>query len=130
MATHTYKPTVEIGNQSIGAAAASSYSGTGVAFIDGETIATATTDAQINVAIDVSAVNSFVLVSTQAVTIETNSGSEADNTISLKANVPYIWNTDSYDSFLLTADVTALFVTNASGATATLHCHAVMDATP
>lgn len=130
MATHTLRPTVNVGGREIGAAVDATYSGTGGSFIDGETVATAQTDSLINIAIDVSAVKSFILVSTQAVTIETNSGSAADDTIVLKANKPYIWNTDSYDSFLLGTDVTAFYVTNASGATATIHCFQVCDATP
>lgn len=95
-----------------------------------ESITTATTDGPIVVAIDVSAVKSFYLVSDQAVTIETNSGSAADDTIVLKAAIPYIWNTDSYDAFLLGTDVTVIYVTNASGATATIELRCIQDATP
>jgi hypothetical protein len=95
-----------------------------------ETVANGQTDKQINVAIDVSAVKSIIIKSTQDVTLETNSGSAADDTINLLANVPYIWNTDSYDAFLLGTDVTALFITNASGASADISVDAVLDATP
>lgn len=130
MATHTFKPSVNVGGREIGPAVASQYTGTGGSFIDGEVVANAQTDKEIVIAIDVSAVTSFVLLSTQDVTIETNDGSSPDDTISLKANVPYIWNEDSYDSFLLTADVTSIFVTNASGAAATIHCFQICDATP
>lgn len=106
------------------------YTGTGVALIDGETVANGQTDDEIIVAIDVSAVKAFYLVSDQPVTFETNSGSAADNTISLLAGVPYVWTEDSYDSFLLDTDVTSVFITNASGSTATIYLKALMDATP
>lgn len=106
------------------------YSGTGIALIDGETVANGQTDDEIIVAIDVSAVKAFYLVSDQPVTFETNSGSTPDNSISLLAGVPYIWTEDSYDTFLLDTDVTSVFITNASGATATIYLKALMDATP
>ena len=95
-----------------------------------ESVADSETDYDIVVAIDVSAVKSFYIVSDQTVTVETNSGSEADDTLSLVAGVPYVWNTDSYDSFQLGTDVTVLYVTNASGSTANIELRCVMDATP
>lgn len=95
-----------------------------------ETVANGQTDSAIVFALDVSACKSFFAVSDKAVTLETNSGSAADNTIALAANVPYFWNVNSYDSFLLDTDVTAIYITNASGATATIKIHALTDATP
>jgi hypothetical protein len=94
------------------------------------TVANGQTDFNIAVGIDVSAVQSFFLVSSQAVTIETNNGSTPDDTIVLKAGVPYEWNTDSYDTFKLDTDVTSLKVTNASGASADVELYALIDATP
>lgn len=95
-----------------------------------EEIATGQTDKLVVVAIDVSAVKSFYMVSDVAVTVETNSGSAADDTIALKAGVPYVWNTDSYDAFLLGTDVTALYITNASGSTSHFELRCISDATP
>ena len=95
-----------------------------------EAIADSVTDGQINVAVDFSAVKSFLLVSDQDVTIETNDGTTPDDTLSLLAGVPYIWNTDSYDTFLITVDITAIFVTNVSGETANILLEALVDATP
>lgn len=95
-----------------------------------EDIATAITDGPIIVAIDVSAVESFLLVSNQDVTIETNNATTPSDTINLLAGVPYIWTTDSYDTLKLTVDVTIIYVTNASGATATIQIEALVDATP
>jgi hypothetical protein len=105
------------------------YTGSSKVSLD-ETVASGSTDLLINVAIDVSAVKSFILLSDQAVTIETNNGAAPDNTIVLVANVAYVWTTDSYDTFKLTVDVTKIYVTNASGSTATIKLEALVDATP
>lgn len=95
-----------------------------------ETVATAQTDSLIAFTLDVSACKAFRIVSSAAITVETNSGSAADNTLTLAANEPYEWNVDSEHTFLLTADVTGLYITNASGATATIQIFAAVDATP
>jgi hypothetical protein len=95
-----------------------------------ESVANGATDFAIAAAIDVSAVKAFYLLSDQAVTIETNSGSAADDTLTLVANRPYEWDTDSEDAFLLGTDVTSLFVTNASGSTANITLRCGSDATP
>jgi hypothetical protein len=82
------------------------------------------------VAIDVSTVKSIVLASDQDVTVKTNDAGTPDDTIALKAGVPYVWNTDSYDTLLLTVDVTAFHVVNASGEEATLEMECLVDPTP
>lgn len=105
-------------------------SATGEVNINAESIATAETDYEIIWACDVSALTSLYIVSTQDVTFETNDGVAPDNTIALRADEPYIWHTNSYDSCLLTVDVTSIFITNASGATATLDIRSLQDATP
>jgi len=128
LATHTITHIYQVSGETL--TADKTYSASNRTDVVGETIAGNTTDRQISVAIDVSAVKSFFLLSDQAVTVETNSGSAPDDTITLKAGVPYVWNTDSYNSFLLTADVTALFVTNSGEQTATLQLRCIQDATP
>jgi hypothetical protein len=128
MATH--KVTLAVEGSGVSLTKDISNTQAGVALIDGETVATAETDYEINFDLDVSACKSFYLVSDQAVTFETNSGAAPDNTISLRANEPYLWHTNAYDSFLLTVDVTSVFITNASGATATIYCVALFDVTP
>lgn len=100
----------------------------GVSLIDGETVATAETDYELDFDLDVSLCKSFYLESDQDVTFETNSGAAADDTIALLANKPYQWHVDAYDSFLLGTDVTSVFITNASGETATIFCVALFDA--
>lgn len=110
--------------------ASNAYSGTGEANILAESVPDSTTDQQVNVAIDVSAIQSVYILSDQALTVETNNGTTPDDTITLVANTPYIWHTGSYFTNLLTTDVTALFLTNASGSTATFDLRCVYDSTP
>lgn len=98
--------------------------------IEDEPIADSETDFAVAFTLDVTACKAFFMVSTQDVTIETNDGATPTDTISLVANVPYMWTDASYHAFLLTADVTGLFVTNASGATANLTVFALSDPSP
>lgn len=127
--THTVRPSIDLGGGDSPVIPSQSYSSSSrVSFT--ETVANSSTDYEIALTLDVTAVVSFFLMSDKNVTLETNSGSAADNTIALVANVPYIWNTGSYDAFLLDTDVTSVFITNASGASAIVQCEAVFDSTP
>lgn len=95
-----------------------------------DTIADSVTDQDAVVAIDVSEVQLFYMMSTQDLTVETNDSGSPDDTIALKANKPYIWWADHYDSFLLTVDVTVLYLTNASGSSAEFALRCLVDASP
>ncbi len=106
----------------------------GVALLDAEPVADSTTDFVVGFELDVSAVKSFYLNSSQDVLLDTNvdvpnPGVDGD-VISLLADIPYIWHATDYNSFLLTVDVTDLRFTNASGAIATIDCVALYDASP
>ncbi len=88
-------------------------------------------DTLIVASLDVSAVKSLFLLSDQDVSFETNATDHTGgNIIALKANIPYVWHTNAYASFLLTLDVTAIYITNASGSSANIKLRAVVDATP
>lgn len=89
-----------------------------------------TTDQLVSLTIDVSEVEAIMFLADQDLTIETNSGSAADDTLALKANAPYIWHPDKIDAFKLGTDVTALYVSNAGATAATLKIRALIDATP
>ena len=103
---------------------------TGVAIIDNEQITTGTTDGEVLFALEFANCTMFYLVSDQDVTFETNDGAAADDTIALLADIPYVWHTNSYDTFLITADIiTNVFITNVSGETASIYCVALFDAT-
>lgn len=88
------------------------------------------TDMLVDLALNVSEIKSVFITSDQDLTLETNDGSTPDDTLSLVADVPYVWHENSYFSNLLTTDITALYLTNASGATANFKLEAVYDATP
>lgn len=94
-----------------------------------ESIADGQTNKQVAFTLDVSQLKAIVINSSQNVTLETNSGSAADETIALLADVPYVWHYQSYHPCLLATDITALFITNASGSAATLQIEALYDAT-
>lgn len=93
-------------------------------------VADESTDLAINIAIDVSALKLLYLVSDYDLTIETNDGSDPDDTLTLKAGKPLVWHEDCGYSNPLGTDVTALYATNASGADATLYIKTLQDATP
>jgi len=89
------------------------------------------TDLQVNLEIDITQIKAIYIVSTQNVTLETNSGSTPTDTIALLANKPYVWFSDSYFVNKLTADVTTgIFLTNASGSAAVVDIALTHDATP
>lgn len=95
-----------------------------------EPIPDSSSDLEIELVIDVSQVQGILLVSDQDVTIETNDGSSPDDTISLKAGIPYVWYDGKYDALVFGSDVTSIFVTNASGSDARLQMLCVVDPTP
>jgi hypothetical protein len=94
-----------------------------------ESIPNASTDLQVACAFDVSKVESIMILSDQNVTLETNSGGSPANTINLLANVPYVWQKATYLANLFTTNVTSWFLTNSSGANATLKARILTDPT-
>lgn len=126
MFSHTITEKLEVGNTLINKTTVQTAAAT--QSIE-ESFADATTDGLLAFTLDVSQCKSFYMVSTQDITIETNDGTTPGNTINLVAGVPYLWHADSYQAFLLTVDVTALYITNASGQTATLQIEVLFDPT-
>lgn len=95
-----------------------------------EVVLAAGTDFLINDNFPFANVKSFVVTSDQDVSLKTNSTSSPGNTLALKANVPYIWNSDSYDTFKITVDVTKWYATNAGAVNANLKFRRLSDPTP
>lgn len=93
-----------------------------------ESIPANQTNLQLTYTLDVSAVKSFFMVADVAMIVETNSGSSPTNTITLVADQPYEWITGDYATFLLTGDVTALFITNTTAGELEIRC--IVDPTP
>jgi hypothetical protein len=95
-----------------------------------EIILAAAVDFLVNANFLVANVKSVVITSDRDVTLETNNGTTPGNTLALKASVPYIWNTDSYDSLKLTVDVTKFYFTNAGANPANVSVRIIYDPTP
>lgn len=92
-------------------------------------VADSVTDGLHAMVLDVTQVKSVIITSNKAVTLEFNNSGVGVPEIVLVANMPYLWTTNSYDSLILTADVTALYITNASGSTAKVQIRALIDPT-
>ncbi|HUU34156.1 MAG TPA: hypothetical protein VMW48_08830 [Vicinamibacterales bacterium] len=95
-----------------------------------EAIASNATDFEIACVLATAEIAGLWMECDQAVTVETNDATAADDTITLRANEPLAWYTNCYYTSLLTADVTALFVTCATGTTGTFKMRCLYDATP
>jgi len=95
-----------------------------------ETIPAESADLEIIFTLDFSACVFFYIMCDRDLVVETNSASVPDDTLTLVANMPYIWHTDSLPPFLITADITSLFATLAAGADATLVIESLSDPTP
>jgi hypothetical protein len=93
-----------------------------------ESIAASQTNLQLNYALDVSAVKSFYMVASVDMLVETNSGGSPVDTINLRANEPYDWHVNAYNTFKFGTDITALFITNTLAGTLEIRC--VVDVTP
>lgn len=83
------------------------------------------TDATQNISVDNGTCTGLTAAPTSAGTL-----TAGNDTIALLANVPYVWTTNSYATSLLTVDVEAIAITNASGSAALVNIHSVIDATP
>lgn len=84
------------------------------------TVAGSTTDYEVALAIDVSDLDRLIITSDgKDITIETNSGSAADDTLTIKNGRPFIWKKDDGFANPLGTDVTSIFITN-SGAGSTI----------
>lgn len=96
-----------------------------------EAIPDSSTDLEVTWGADVSAMQAFLMVADGALTVETNSGSSADDTFNLVADTPIHWTTGSGITNPFTTDVTTnLFVTNSSGSSVTLTIKMIQDPTP
>lgn len=94
-------------------------------------VANGQTNQQISLSgIDKSQLKGVFIVSDQDVLIEFNSDTGSGGALQLESNIPYVWMVGDVNSLLITADVTAVYVTNASGASANIYFYFLHDATP
>ena len=92
-----------------------------------ETVADATTDGEVAISIDVSQLKAFGMISTQDLTVKTNSSGAPQETFNLTAGEMVFFREG--DAAIFAGDVTAFFVTNSSGAAATFSVIAGIDPT-
>lgn len=118
---------IEIGGTTV--IKSNTYTGTAELKVS-EPVADSETDKEIQCAIDVSAIQALLIVSTQTVTLEINDGAGGGGTLALVADEPVVWHVGSVYTNLLAVDVTSIFITNSSGSTAQVSVYTVTDATP
>jgi hypothetical protein len=97
-----------------------------------EAIPANATNVLMTVALDVSAMKAFYLLSDVACTIKTNSSGSPADTITVAAGVPMLWDV-AHEGALpnpFGTDVTAFYVTTASTVGGTLSFYALSDPTP
>lgn len=92
-------------------------------------IANGQTNKLIAAVLDVSQVKGLVLMATKEMTLKTNDTGLPGNTIVLQPNIPRVFTGEAGEVSPLTVDVTAFYVTNASGEDGTFHAKAIYDAT-
>jgi hypothetical protein len=96
-----------------------------------ESVPGESTDLEIALVVDVSAIEAYYFKCDRACTIKTNAGGEgADNTLALVAGEPQVWAKTNGVVNPLDTDITAIFVTVAAGTAATLEIEILEDPTP
>lgn len=123
----TIKESIEIGGETF--VFANTYTASARTSVR-DTIDTGETVFEIAVHIDIAELKALFIVSTQTITVKTNSSGDPDDTFEMIAGEPLIWHTASIHTKPLTVDVASVFVANSSGETATLSFFAITDATP
>lgn len=94
------------------------------------TVGIGATNLQAGLLVDVSALKAILLLADQSLTVKTNDGSSPDQTLSLAAGVPFFWQANCGITNPLTDDISALYITNASGVATTLYIRVLQDGTP
>ena len=103
--------------------------GTGGLLVD-ESIADAQTNKLVSLAFTLAALKVIAILSTRAITVKTNDSGAPQETLSIAANVPFVYIPGSGVASPFAGNVTALYVTNASGGAAALTIRGLVDATP
>lgn len=93
-----------------------------------EAIADSAGDLEVACVLDQSQLKALFIKSDQVITIETNSGAGEADVFTMVAGLPIQWSEGNV-ACPITEDVTALFITNASGSTANLIFRALYDPT-
>src|SRR5690242_5998056 len=80
-----------------------------------DSVANGQTNKEFVLALDVSQLKGLFIWADGAITVKTNSSGSPADTLSVPANIPYVWCEGMLGTLLITADVTKIFITNASG---------------
>jgi hypothetical protein len=123
MATHKVTRTISSGSKSV--TSVNSYTVKSEVIWDSEEVPDASTDLEFPIAIDVSAMKTFSILSDQDVTVETNNGTTPQETLSLLAGKSIDWQEG--ETALFAGDITSMFITNSSGSAATIKLIVGMD---
>lgn len=125
---HTFEETLHAGDKSY--TAQNKFTQGGQAGIDQEPVGADAVDLEMAIAIHVSAMKTFFMLSETDLTVKTNSTSVPDDTLILKAGVPISWHEKSNHSNPLTADVTKIYVTEDASKADFLTLRVLQDVTP
>jgi hypothetical protein len=85
-----------------------------------EIVVPGATNQEYDVLITVANIKDMVLMSTQPLTVKTNSSSAPQETITLAANKQLVWTVDHPEAKFFAGNITKFFVTNTSALNATL----------
>lgn len=85
---------------------------------------------EVALVLEVAAIKSLFMLATGGCTIKTNSSSAPDDTITLAAGQPLAWSPSMSFDNPLTADVTALFITDTSDDPNRVQIEVLLDSTP
>lgn len=102
--------------------------GTGALVID-ESIANAVTNGPVDCAFVLARLAAFYMQSDQALTVKTNSAGSPQETLTLVAATPFVYVPGVGLPSPFAGNVTALYVTNASGTAAALEIRVLLDVT-
>ena len=96
-------------------------------------VVTATTNQEVSMAFTTTNVVAIYLYSSTDLTVKSNSSGSPDDTITLDGGVPLVWIKDSGITCPFAGSsgaITKLYITNASGSTATVEFRVLKDVTP
>ena len=86
----------------------------------------------VNMNVDVSQLQSLMILSDKDISIKTNDATTPQETLTIKANVPFIYvaNQGANNTLPFAGDVTALYMINAGASAASVKIRMLQDATP
>jgi hypothetical protein len=115
---HTFAVTYKTDEGTI-ATTSNDYTADGATGID-DVVPPSTTNKEYDLPVTLANVKSLLIYSDQALTIKTNSSVTPSDTITVKAGIPIVWNTDMINSIPFATNVAKMFITNAGANSANM----------